>query len=119
MASFPLLSTNAVAQYPVGISTIQESRVIHFLDGADQRYLAKKRPMRSWQVKLDLLIEAEMLALEIFFGEQMGVYSTFSFPDPYTGTVVPNCRLATGLLTSEFLGVEACGTTITVVETNG
>jgi hypothetical protein len=119
MASFPLLSTNAVAQYPIRISTIQETRVIHFLDGADQRYLGKKRPMRSWQVNLELLNEAEMLALEIFVSEQMGVYSMFSFLDPYTGALVPNCRFAKGLLTSEFLGVEACRTTITVVETNG
>jgi hypothetical protein len=119
MGSFPLLSTSAVVQYSVGISTIQESRVIHFIDGADQRYLAKKRPMRSWQVKLELLNETEMLALEIFFSEQMGIYSTFSFTDPYTGTIVPNCRLANGLLTSEFLGVDNCRTTITVIETNG
>ena len=75
--------------------------------------------MRSWQIRLDVLNEAEMHALEMFFIEQIGVYSVFSFPDPYTGTMVPNCRFADGILTSEFLGVETCTTTITVVESNG
>ncbi len=119
MASFPLLNTNAIAQYPLGITSVQESQVIYFLDGADQRYLIGRRPMRTWQIKLELLTEAEMQVLEEFFIGQTGVYSIFSFPDPYTGTIVPNCRFADGVLTSEFVGVEICSTTITVVETNG
>jgi hypothetical protein len=75
--------------------------------------------MRTWQIKLDLLNEAEMHALETFFTEQMGVYSAFSFQDPYTGTTIPNCRFADGMLPSEFFGVENCATNITVIETNG
>jgi hypothetical protein len=79
----------------------------------------RNRPLRSWQIQLEHLDDSEMDALEKFFVEQMGVYSSFTFPDPYSGVAVPHCRFANGLWMSELLGVDIGSTTIIVIETNG
>ena len=119
MATFPVLSTRAVTQYPTPMSTGQATQVIRFLDGSDQRYLTQSRTFRSWEIRLDLLNEAEMQQIEAFFVAQDADFSTFVFPDPYSGTEVPNCRLAAPGLTTEYFGVDVGSTSFWVIETNG
>jgi hypothetical protein len=119
MASFPVLDTNAVTQYPAAISTGQAVQVIRFLDAADQRYLVQPRSYRQWQIRLDLLNESEIQALEAFFVSQSGDYSTFNFPDPFSGSSVPNCRLGAPGFISEYVGVDVSSTSFWVIETNG
>ncbi len=119
MNTFPLLSTGAVTQYPLGIATGQSSQVIRFLDGTDQRFRMQGRMLRRWQIRLDLLNEDEIQALEAFFNSQLGAYSVFVFPDPYSGAGVPNCVFGADAFLSNYEGVDASSTSFWVVETNG
>lgn len=119
MASFPLLSSGAVTQYPAALATSQGAQVIRFLDGTDQRYLTQGRTFRQWQIKLNLLNESEIQQIETFFAAQLGDYSSFTFPDPFSGTSVPNCRIAVSGLVTDYLGVDISSTSFWVVETDG
>lgn len=118
-AIFPSLSSGAVAQYPASMLTGQNVQVVRFLDGSDQRYLQQGRSFRSWQIRLNLLNEAEIAQIEAFFVAQQGDYLPFSFPDPFSGTTVANCRLASSGIASQYLGVDSGATSLWVIETNG
>ncbi len=115
---FPVLSSGAVTQYPAVMMTGQNVQVIRFLDGTDQRYLQQGRQFRSWQIKLSILNEAEIAKLEMFFVAQQGDYASFQFPDPFSGVVVPNCRLASSGMTSQYTGVDVGASSLWVIETN-
>ncbi len=119
MNTFPVLSTGAVTQYPLGIATGQSSQVIRFLDGTDQRFRTQGRMLRRWQIHLDSLNESEIQALEAFFNSQLGAYSAFVFPDPYGGIEVPNCVFGADAFLSEYEGVNVSNTSFWVIETNG
>ena len=119
MAIFPELSTGAITQYPLGITSGQESQLIRFLDGTDQRYSLRARALRQWRIQLTLLNENETRALEMFFADQLGSYSVFSFPDPYSGALVPNCRFGEDALQSDYVGVDEGSGSFWIVETNG
>lgn len=119
MATFPLLSTGAVSQYPLPAMLGQPVQVIRFLDGLDQRFLLQGRSFRRWQIRLDLLNEAELQQIESFFEAQSGDYSTFTFPDPFTGAAVTNCRIGEPLLSTDYSSFDAGSTSFWVVETNG
>jgi hypothetical protein len=119
MATFPVLSTGAVMQYPAPLMTGQGTQAIRFLDGSDQRYLTQSRTFRTWQVHLDLLNEVEMAQMETFFVQQAGNYSTFSFPDPFGGAIVANCRFGAPDLVTTYTDVDNGSTLLWVIETNG
>jgi hypothetical protein len=119
VAIFPLLTSGAITQYPIPLTTGQAAQVIRFLDGSDQRYLAQGKMLRSWEIRLDLLNESEIQRMEEFFTLQQGDYSRFIFPDPFTGSDVPNCRLGAAGLVSDYLGVDASSTSLWVLETHG
>jgi hypothetical protein len=116
---FPRLSSGAVVQYGSTAGYNWPCQVIRFIDGADQRFLARGRMLRRWRVDLQLLNESEVAAIEQFFGGISGELSTFDFPDPISGTVVPNCRVGTGDLTTEYQDVDIAAASLWVVETNG
>jgi hypothetical protein len=92
-AVFPTLKTGAVAQYPATVATQFASFVVRFLDGSDQRHRQFAAPLRSWAIKLNMLDEAELNALEQFFMAEEGRFGTFSFVDPWTQTTFTNCSL--------------------------
>jgi hypothetical protein len=119
MSTFPLLKSGAVSQYPTTVTQAQPVQVIRFVDGTDQRFLSQGSIRREWQIDLTQLDEAEIYALEQFFVEQQGIYSTFSFPDPISGTNVPNCRFATSQLVTGYLGPDLSSTALQIIETNG
>lgn len=119
MTDFPVLSTDAVTQYPTGLTSRQSAQVIRFLDGSDQRYLMQKGILRQWEIRLDLLNETEIQQLEAFFTDVDGDYAMFTFPDPFSGSMVPFCRLASPELVSEYLAVENSTTAFWVIETYG
>ena len=119
MAQFPQLTTGAVMQYPAAVSTGQAVQVIRFLDGSDQRYLMQGRAFRQWEIRLDLLNEAEVAQLEAFFVEQQGDCLPFVFPDPISGSNVPNCRIAAPGFASAYVGVDTGSASLVVIETNG
>ena len=93
MADFPLLSTGAVAQYPLATVSSQGTGVIRFVDGTDQRFSVQGRALRQWQIRLSLLNE--------------------------DGALVPNCRFAASAFSSEYAGIDLTGTSFWVIETNG
>ena len=117
MADFPILSTSAVTQYPTGLTSGQGTQVIRFLDGSDQRYLMQGTSLRQWEIRLDLLNEREIQQIESFFLAVQGDYESFNFPDPISGTNVPNCQLAAPGLVTEYLGVDNSSTYLWVIET--
>ncbi len=119
MPTFPTLSTGAVTQYSLPVFLEQSTQVIRFLDGSDQRFSRQGRIFRRWEIRLDLLNEAELQQLELFFDAQQGQYSPFIFPDPIGGSAVPNCRIGNSELITEYLGVNAGSTSLWVIETNG
>jgi hypothetical protein len=119
VALFPILSTGAVTQYALPSVVEQGTQTIRFIDGSDQRFLTQGRTFRKWEIRLDLLSERELAQIELFFESQLGEYSPFVFPDPISGTDVPNCRLGTPQLTTEYLGINAGSASFWVVETNG
>ncbi|MCU1291303.1 MAG: hypothetical protein JWP08_153 [Bryobacterales bacterium] len=118
MANFPTLSSGAISQYPLVTGSVQNTSVIRFLDGADQRFLSQGRQFRRWQIKLGLLNDAEMDQLEAFFDSQQGAYAPFTFTDPITGLDVPNCRIGVSELITLYQGVDAGSTSLWVMETN-
>ncbi len=91
MASFPTLKTGAVAQYPADRARLFSTQVHQFLEGTEQRFPGFGSPLRRWSIQLSLLDEAELYGLEQFFLESEGRAGTFSFTDPWDGTVYPNC----------------------------
>jgi hypothetical protein len=119
VTTFPALSSGAIVQYPTSLTTGQAAQVIRFLDGSDQRYLVQGKMLRSWEIRLDLLNETEIQRIEAFFTLQQGDYSPFIFPDPFTGSNIPNCRLGASGLVSDYLGVDANATSFWVLETDG
>lgn len=119
MASFPVLSSGAVTQYPTVLGTGQPTQVIRFLDGSDQRYPTQGRTFRQWQIRLDLLNEAELAQIEAFVAAQQGDFSPFMFPDPISGLNVTNCRLAASGVTTAYVGVDVGSASFVVIETNG
>jgi hypothetical protein len=119
MTIFPLLSSGAVTQYPTAVTSSQGVQAIRFLDGSDQRYLTQGKLLRQWQIRLDLLNEVEVQQLEAFFISQQGEFLPFIFPDPISGTSVPNCRIAAPGLVTEYVGVDTSSAELVVIETNG
>ncbi|MGH9610113.1 MAG: hypothetical protein ACRD34_10615 [Bryobacteraceae bacterium] len=119
MSTFPLLASGSVMQYPAPVTSGQGAQTIRFLDGSDQRYLIQRKPLRQWQIRLDLLNDEEIQQLETFFGAQNADYSAFTFPDPFSGTDVPNCRFGEPQLLTEYVATGLHSTSIWVIETYG
>ncbi len=117
MASFPTLKTGAVAQYGSDRSRRFSTTALRFLDGSEQRYPGYGAPLLQWTIRLDLLDELELAGLEQFFESSGGRAGTFSFTDPWDGTVYPSCSFAEDDLALEFQDV-ARGKTQVVVKEN-
>ena len=119
MATFPILSSNAVMQYPAPLARVRAGRIVRFIDGSDQRFIALGKTLRSWQIKLTLLNEQELGQIETFFEAQDGEYSLFDFPDPFSGATVPNCRLSAPTLATAYQATDVGAASFWVIETNG
>ncbi len=92
MANFPALKTGAVAQYGSDRSRNFSTQVFRFMDGSEQRFPAFGASLHRWAIRLDLMDEAELATLEAFFVSVGGRAGTFSFTDPWDGTVYGACR---------------------------
>jgi len=117
MTSFPTLKTAAVIQYPATRSVQHSNQVIRFLDGSEQRYRAFGPPLRRWNIRLELLDESELAALEAFFTANQGSYGSFSFVDPWDGVEYPDCSLEQDHFELQLAG-EMRGTTSLTVKEN-
>lgn len=116
MASFPTLSTGAVAQYPSDRGRQFSTVVCRFLDSSEQRFPNYGAPLLQWVIRLDLLTETELVNLEAFYLSEQGQSGTFSFTDPFDGTVYPNCSFASGTMAAEFRDVGRGGAQVVVKE---
>lgn len=117
MPSFPTLKTGAVAQYPSARTRQFSTQVLRFIDGREQRFRGYGTPLRKWSIRLSLLDEAELMQIASFFAVQGGRAGTFSFTDPWDGTVYPNCSFDSDLL-DVGVGGEARGVTSVTVREN-
>ena len=116
MATFPTLKTGAVAQYGSDRSRRFSTRVVRFLDGSEQRFQEYGAPLRTWTIRLSLLDEAELTALELFFASQGGRAGTFAFADPWDGTVYANCSFGNDQLATQYAGSARGAANVTVKE---
>ncbi len=119
MANFPLLQTGAVTQYPAAVTYSESVAIVRFLDATDQRWRSQGKPLRAWRIDLALLGEVEIRSIDAFFESQSGGYSTFVFQDPFSGHAVPNCRMSSSSLTTEYDATNSGSTSLWIVETNG
>lgn len=115
MANFPTLKTGAVAQYPSDLQQNFSTHVFRFLDGSEQRFPAYAAPIQRWVIRLDLLDESELTALQQFFVSEGGRAGTFSFTDPFSGSVV-TCMFDSDELDLDFAGVGNGTATIAIRE---
>ena len=114
MGSFPVLSTGAVAQYPLSCRVTFQTEVLKFVDGSEQRFANQGAPVRRWVIQLDRLNEGELAAVRQFFREQGGPTGTFSFTDPMTGTVYPNCMFDQASASGDLKDVSQGAITLTI-----
>jgi hypothetical protein len=94
MATFPVLKTSAVAQYPASNTLRFQNQVLRFLDGTDQRYRDFSGPLHEWEIRLSDVDEREMTEIERFFAANQGHFGCFAFTDPWDGQAYPNCSIA-------------------------
>jgi hypothetical protein len=114
MALFPRLSTGALAQYPLARSHEYRTRVIEYTDGTEQRISRGGRVLRRWTVSLDQLTEREAADVMTFFAQQRGRAQEFELEDPFTGTIVPNCRFEQEEVSLDFSDHGGVRTTLTI-----
>jgi hypothetical protein len=114
MATFPVLRSGAVAQYPLSRRTTFQTEILKFVDGSEQRYANQAVPVRSWTIQLDALDEGELAAVRQFFRLQEGPASNFTFTDPITGTVYTNCMFDQASATGDLKDVSRGAATMTI-----
>src|SRR5260370_37981228 len=119
MATFPLLKTNAVAQYPATKVLRFQNQALRFLDGTEQRYRDAAGPLHRWEILLNQLDEGEMAALDEFFAANQGAFGSFAFTDPLDGRVYANCSLASDELDLTSLAEMSGTMSLTVIENRG
>lgn len=118
MTNFPLLSTGAVAQYPLTRGTSFAVDAIFFLDGTGQRCMTRGKKLRRWQVALSQLDEGELQQIEGFFDAVQGNFGAFTFVDPYTGESVPNCRLSNPSVITQYKAAGIGAVSLWIEESN-
>ena len=91
MADFPKLKTGATTQYPSERHVEYSTRVLSFIGGAEQRWRERGSGGRRWVLCLAEVDESEMAGIAAFFSSQNGRLGHFSFEDPWTGSVFPDC----------------------------
>lgn len=116
MTPFPQLKTGAVAQYPLTRALRFQNQVLRFLDGSEQRYRDAGGARRRWAIRLDLLDEGEMAAIEAFFEANEGAFGSFTFTDPWDAEAYTHCRLEGDVLELAATGEMRGSTTVTVVQ---
>ena len=80
-------------QYPATRDFSTSHTILRFVDGTQQCYRESQNVLRRWLVRLDLLDEAELAALQAFFISNQGRVASFQFTDPWDNTAWPDCSL--------------------------
>ena len=116
MPTFPTLRTGVVAQYPATRRMRFQNQVMRFVDGSEQRYRDGGKPLRRWEIALDLLDEGEIATLENFFSAVSGLYGTFAFTDPWDGQEYSTCSFESDWLEITLQGEMRGTTRLTICE---
>ncbi len=87
-----------------------------FIDGLEQRFRTGTAALKRWTIRYDLLDEAELSAMEIFFESQAGRFGSFSFTDPWDNTVYPSCSFDTDAFELQFADQGRCMASLVVKE---
>ena len=116
MATFPKLKTNAAAQYPATKALVFQNQTVRFLDGSEQRFPGFRGVLQQWTIRLNLLDEGELEKVREFFLSEEGRAGSFSFTDPWTGTVYANCSFGSDALSLQFQGPQDGATQVIVKE---
>jgi hypothetical protein len=119
MTTFPVLSTGAVAQYPLSRGTSYHVDTVRFMDGSRQQCLVLGKRLRRWLISLSQLNELELASLEQFFDNVQGNAQLFTFVDPLSGESVPNCRLGNSSMLTQYNAMGSGSAAIWIEETNG
>jgi hypothetical protein len=113
---FPTLKTGAVVQYPSKSGLSFSNQVLQFVDGSEQRFPGYATSLQTWTVQLDLLEEDEMSQLYDFFSNLTGPAGSFTFTDPATGTVYPDCSFGEDEFSMDVLPGDSGKTSFTIRE---
>jgi hypothetical protein len=113
---FPALRTSALAQYPLWRAASFAADAIQFLDFSRQVYRDLRTAKARWTVSLENLDEAEVAILKGFFEQQRGQWGTFSFNDPWDGSVHSSCSFAQDKFPQKQIGEGRHQTTLTIYE---
>jgi hypothetical protein len=116
MAQFPTLKTGAVAQYPLRMTLNYHADVIWFLDGSEQRFRNSPSVLHQWTIAVAKLDEDEIASIESFFLTNQGKAGVFSFTDPWSGQVFPNCSVTADDLDLLYSGPLSANTQVTIRE---
>jgi len=116
MAAFPTLKTGVIVQYPSTATIRFFNHSLRFVDGAEQYYRGYRAPLHEWLIRLNLLDESEMKAIEQFCADQQGQFGSFSFTDPKSNVNYPDCSLVIDDLALSFDGERRGKTTVIVRE---
>ncbi len=114
--NFPLLKTGAVAQYGSDRTPAFSTQVFRFVDGSEQRFPAFGTALHRWVIRLELLDESELTAIADLFVTVGGRAGTFSFTDPFDGTVYASCRFDEDELAPGFGDVARGESVVTISE---
>ncbi len=115
---FPRLKTNALAQYPAERHLRRRNRVLEFVDGTEQRFPLGAGTRKRWVLRLSQLDEGEVATLAEFFEEQLVQLGSFSFRDPWDGTVYPDCSFESDALSLRWEDESGAGGHV-VIRENG
>jgi hypothetical protein len=104
-------------QYPAVRNFYFANTVLRFLDGGEQCYRESSDALRRWVIRLDLLDEAEVANLQMFFAAEQGRAGSFCFTDPWDEEEYPDCSLDQDSFEFELLD-ELRARTVLVVRQN-
>ncbi len=116
MAEFPKLKTGVVAQHPSVRALEYRTSVFRFIDSSEQRYRERPAQRRRWVIDLSLLDDTELAALLAFFEDVQRGSGLFDFEDPWTGSLVFNCRFENDALTAVTRGEFSSAASVAIVE---
>ena len=116
MAEFPKLKTGAVAQHPSIRALEYRTSAFRFIDSSEQRYRERSTQRRRWVLDLSLLDDTELATLNVFFEDVQRGAGLFDFEDPWTGSLVLNCRFENDALTAVTRGEFSNAASVAIVE---
>lgn len=97
MASFPVLSSGSVAQYPLTESRVYGTTIHKFENDKEQRY-ASRVALHEYVLTFNNISEADYTLIEEFFDARAGMFDA-TWDITLNGTLVPNLTFAEDALT--------------------